>query len=305
MSADCLITKLKGVVSNDELPIVNTIVLDEVAGTLPNSPALLIKCGSQSVHVKSKIKIYKSSSYVEESAVYEKDLSANVRGLLYFKKTDIEGLADKKDLLVISGSGIYQISKIGNTFFTMNNFVRSGLGSQEFNQNILCYGSTYSTNPLQEINPHVEFIQTKRMDYRWFQSPYAIKVFGTGATADSLEVGLNETTAANTSVQTMMKVAGNVKYLPKNILKANLVYATNGTIEELVASMIERGRTSGSIHFDIASATNVTYNGERLGVAGYASTPVLVWANDAISWQASDTTETAAAPTTSMYDYGE
>lgn len=305
MSADCLITKLKGVVSNDELPIVNTIVLDEVAGTLPNSPRLLIKCGSQPVHVKAKIKIYTSSSYAEESAVYEKDLSANVRSFLYFKKTDIEGLADKKDLLVISGPGIYQITKFGDTFFTMNNFVRSGLGTQEFNQNILCYGSIYSTNPQQGINPHVELIMTKWVDYKWFQSPYAIKVFSTGSGADDMEIELNETTAANTSVQTMLKVAGDVKYLPKNILKANLVYATKGTIEGLVASMIERGRTSGSIHFNIAPATYVTYNGERLGVAGYASTPVLVWVNDAISWQAGDTTETAAAPTISMYDYGE
>lgn len=297
---NCLHTALRDEL-NDNLPILNTIVLDDFdVASLPNQPRLLFQLGTGSITLTCKVPMYNSSSYT--AGVYEKTISNTSRNFVYFKKSEIEGLASIKDFLKISGDGIYNLLKFGNGFFTMNNLAKSGLESMMFNSSLKCFGTQWMTKPVENLPSQIEFIEAAKVYDSWLKSPYAIKVLATGSAENSYELPLNEKTAANNSIQTLQMVKGNIKYLPKNTVYCVIVYNTNGSIEELVASMVARGRTSGSIKININSATNVTYNGTRLGTL-YTGNKVLVWENTTITWQDNDTTETTGQPNIYMYDY--
>ena len=244
--------------------------------------------------------MYSSSSYT--SGVYSMTISSTSRQFVYFKKTEIEALTSIKDFLKISGDGIYQFVKFGDSFFSMNALTKSGLPSLKYSSSLKCFGAVSMTEPIEDLPAQIELVETHKVFDSWFKSPYAMKVIVTGTASGALEVPINEITAANNSIQTLQMVKGDVKYLPKSILYCVLVYNTNGSIEDLVESMVTRGRTSGSIKFNIASATNVTYNETRLGTI-YTGNKVLVWENDTITWQDNDTDETTGQPNTSMYNY--
>lgn len=279
MSNNCLVTRLKANVDNNNLPVLNVLSFDCTA-TSRQDPEIWIMTGSKQVVLKSQINLYQSTSYT--NPVQELTIGANTMKTIYLKTVDVQ--TSISDCFSIEGEGIYELKKLGSNFVNFQPSVKNNLRSQEYNESLRAYGGAFvSPSADIELPTGLQYIQLNSFDSKYANSPYNLRVY---RTTNSLP--LDGVTKANTSILVVVDVTGDIINLPKNIqeFSASKGASIFGSIESLVARLIEEGRTNGKIVIrGITSSTAITVGGHPLYQTTGVGVKVLEWNNSGtISW---------------------
>ena len=251
MSTNCLITKLKGSVNDDNLPIYNTIVFDVPAnvssltyriGGLKNvtfkiTGDVVMKNSSETNVLCDNTKDYNISSPISEN-IYTKISSGDTGGTLALVgKYSISEIATKYDALLFP---------VKNEPNTLDYYTSWGFNTKVFNpaRNL---GLRVSITEVIDAFPELGFINI----------PAGANV--TGSFADMLPIK-STLLELSVGIPTSFTKAANINEFSEftALIRLVLYYNISGSIEDFVRSQIANGRTTGSMAVNLMG---VTFNG--------------------------------------------
>lgn len=257
MSNNCLVTKLKGVVNNNNLPELGTIIFKfRTDSTAPSMFAMGRKSGSN-VYIESEAPIHLGSatgrvieskslissistdvSYNTASYCTEPDTQYEVRvtGDIYngLWALDSQYLA-KLDSFEVIGNGDYLNLGVLPDYLGLNNPYIQTL-------NILSGDRT-----LKGLKDNIKYLRA---------GDYSVQSHNTN-------IILDDDSYHNTNVLGVSKVRGNINFAPINIELIGSLHAGIHSINDFVTSRVALGRTTGSVFIRGLAVKNgnVLYNG--------------------------------------------
>lgn len=303
MSNNCLVTKLKGTVQNDNLPRLGIVSVDYVSD--PDNKARMsfqIVSPTKDVHVKSKVlfKPYGTDIKVTEftalagvglyATIYVSDIpSASVEDIVEF-----DNMYDLT--LFIVGNRMGKIRSANNieSLYKYANLEIVSLNNDEDFTDIpdSAYGISFSTMG------NGYGTQTFDLDHTLDTKPNLEALFSPSNDNDIFALKMSKNHNSHTTMKySFISLYGNITDLPRN-MEAVSVISLSGNVEDYVARMRELGRTSGFITFFGANYGMVKYNNTSLkalidnntihnfGTGGYY-TPILIWTADSIEFATS------------------
>lgn len=251
MSTNCLITKLKGSVNNDNLPIYNTIVFDVPAnvssltyniGGLKNvtfkiTGDVVMKNSAETNVLCDNTKDYNISSPISEN-IYTKISSGNIGGTLTLVgKYNISGIETRYNALLFP---------VKNEPNTLDYYTSWGFKTKVFNL-ARNPGLKASITEVIDAFPELDVINL----------PSGTNI--TGSVADMLTIK-STLLELNIGTPNSFTRVANINELSEFIAlnKLTLYSSISGSIEDFVRSQIANGRTTGSMTVNL---TGVTFNG--------------------------------------------
>ena len=285
MTNNCLLTKLKGTVQNDNLPILNTIridLLEAVNGDrIGAEETLIIATSNSPVVVKSTVPFHVGSGTSQAVTEYTIN-SINAVQNFIFKKEEMP-TAYTVNAVTISG-GIYDLQAI-TYYFNVGWFkikdneglqYAAGLVSQT------CTPSEKACNTSKIIviddkdagNSFVSYPSVLPELMTNIKILWGLNLDGNG----SKPIIDNDTIDNIPNVEHLnMRYNGTILSLP---LSAKALYnpssLTTGTLEEFVADRRSKGKTSGVIAFNTPQYTwVVTYNGVAIKDMSLSERPII------------------------------
>lgn len=296
MANDCLVTKLKGEVQNDNLPILGVASFNYGREFAPNdvtnfSFQIGAKAGGNPIHVTSKVPFL---PYGTSNKIYTYTINPgyNLFGTIYLadsdllsgKVSDIVKIDNMYDATLFYLSNGMDVSTPRNNFASINKYAPLEIVSINFNDNTEIADSVYYLliNSIPTYTPGMTNVDK-------FLELDNLEVLRTN-------VGGGFKIEENHNDNTVLKyifgpAAGSLLDLPRNIEYVGVVGAT-GEITDWVAQMREQGRTSGFVTLTGCNYGYVTYNGTSLKTLFDNNTihdfgtyvGILVWDADSISW---------------------
>lgn len=281
---DCLVTKLKGTVQNDSLPILNTIRIDllEAVGNerLGNTETLLIATGDSPVVINSAVPFHVGSSSTQ--AVTNYTLAGNTLQNLVFVKTEMP-TTYIANAVTISG-GIYDLQalvyylNVGWLNIKDNDSLKyaSGLVSQVCtpSENAWDTSKIIAINDKDAGNNTVSYPSVFTKPMTNIKMIWGLNMDGNGTKP---MVGNNTIDNIPNVEHLIMRYNGTILNLPLSI-KALYVTSslTTGSLEEFVADRRSRGKTSGVIAFYTPQYTwVVTYQGTAIKDLDTTTRPII------------------------------
>lgn len=281
---DCLVTKLKGTVQNDSLPILNTIridLLEAVNGErISTEETLLIGTGASPVVINSAVPFHVGSSSTQ--AVTNYTLNANTLQNFVFVKTEMP-TAYTVNAVTISG-GIYDLQAL-MYYLNAGWFNIKDNDSLKYAAGLLSQTCTPSEKACDTSK--IIVIDDKDAGNNLVSYP---SVFTKPMTNTKILWGLNldayeaKQLIDNNTIDNVpnvehlnMRYYGIILNLP---LSVKALYTpsslTTGTLEEFVADRRSKGKTSGVIAFNRPQYTwVVTYNGVAIKDMSQSERPII------------------------------
>lgn len=281
---NCLVTKLKENVQNDNLPILNTIRIDLLEAVnndrLGNNETLLIATGASSVEINSTVPFHVGSS--SANAVYQHTLRANTLQNFTFVKTEMP-TAYTVNAVTVSG-GIYDLKAL--TYYT-------NVGWFKINDNSSLKYATGLLN--QACTPGIEVWNTAEIliidDKDAGDSVISYPSILSESRTNIKMLWCLDLTAAHKKpmfdIEGLVNVPnlehliarykGEINNLP---LSVKALYATSsvttGSLEDFVADRRSRGKTSGCIAFYTPQYTwVVTYQNTAIKDLDTTTRPII------------------------------
>ena len=308
---DCLVTKLKATVDNDNLPMLNTITLDlfpaaeryVYGADTSHRPILVLYLNDGNVHVESKIDL--TMNNVTQRSF---DITGGSVKTIYLPQLSALPEEAVKRCITISGD-IYQIrnlySKGDGIIFDFGATVENGLGSAKYFQNCTVYGGGISSpDRLPVANPSSSLVISSIKDVNLDSLPAGVKNLSctkiyqptSGGSYMKGQVLLSEGFSENSSVTGIgLRCSGDVANLPKNVKVVNERSSSfTGAFEDYV-DRVKAERPSGVVAIFATNGdtlNKVTVNGISLGAyvangqyVTYSGRTyvVITWNNDTIA----------------------
>ena len=268
MSNNCLVTKLKGTVQNDNLPIFNTIRVDLLSSTSREgeSNIILIGTGNETVTITSKVPFHISSP--ESQSYYEYTLLVNSLYSIVFISSEV-GDQFIKNAVLVSG-GIYSLTAFsfyGNCgWFAVSNVDKESLLCSN---NIISYVCSFGQRTKQQIEVlTIDDTIITRYNYSSIIPVNNNIKFISGNNINGSPIGVNASDLQKMPVlqKVRVRINGSIVDLPITVNELQSVSSiTNGNIEDFVSDRRAKGKTSG--YLAIANPNiywNIYYNGTRI-----------------------------------------
>lgn len=302
---NCLVTKLKGSVQDNNLPELNTIYFDYVGSKLSSVTSdrcfIYLTTGGYPVNYTLKTAMHKDST--TGTLVTEGTVAANSNLILTALISDL-GTSDIKEFLKLDG-GVYDIVKLampGFSFVCALDFAptkRNNIQCLQYAENLLCYGGLdVDFNVVPNTVKCLSIGNTKDVNSISLDGcPSGVQIIVASKLLNGVLNGqifiMSEYTK---SLQDLRVINGRVSGLITNAPTSLRSIAMNGSamtgaIEDWVALARAAGRTTGCIAFRSPdSAWNITYGGVALKNAGVPKVNdwgYLTWTSDSMSWESS------------------
>lgn len=254
---DCLVTKLKGTVQNDSLPILNTIRIDLLAAVggerLGNTETLLIATGGSSVVINSAVPFHVGNASTQ--AVTSYTLAANTLQNFVFVKTEMP-TAYTANAVTISG-GIYDLQalvyylNVGWFNIKDNDSLKyaSGLVSQACTPDEEAWNTSkiIAIDDKDAGNSPVSYPSVLPESRANAKILWCLNLDANGSKPMLKQEGIEN--VPNLEHLTA-RFSGNINELPLSIKALYTPSSvTLGSLEEFVADRRSRGKTSGCIAF--------------------------------------------------------
>lgn len=303
MSNNCLVTKLKGVVDNDNLPRLGIVSVDYVSNP-DNKQRMTFQIFSptKDVHVKSKVlfKPYGTDLMVTEFTalagvgVYGTISSSDIPSASVEDIVEFDNMYDLTLFAVTNRMGKIRPANNIESLYKYANLEIVSLNNDEDFTDIpdSAYGIVFSTMG------NGYGIKTFDLDHILDNRPNLEALFKPGNDNDMFALKMRKNHNSHTTMKySFISLQGNITDLPRN-MEAVSVISLSGNVEDYVARMRELGRTLGFITFFGAYYGMVKYNNTSLktlidnntihnfGTGGYY-TPILTWTADSIAFATS------------------
>lgn len=269
MANECLVTKLKGSVQNDNLPVLNQIKfnINSQGGT-----AVYIMMGgdNKTIHINSTVELHQNSP--SGAAITSADISSNMTRAYY----TTSGQA-AQGVITITGD-IYDILS-----FAVNNEMsfqqNSGIESSKyFKAEGLCIPGR---KDITLANTNVKICKITKDGVDFSEIPDNIKFIYVEPTIDNINwYALTDNDGSAKTHNAVEGIRGRVLFsledCPTNL---KVIYSntsgTDGSVEAYIAKCVASGRTSGTVAI-YPYVNNITYNGTVLSELVTAGTIPLV-----------------------------
>lgn len=310
MSNNCLVTKLKGTISNDNLPILNTAFIDYFGKTVSANTTLvfIIESGEEPVKIKFNRTFHMGNPSGPTVSGWI-TLAANTKQS-YSVTTDEIGVESISKIIEIKN--IYKLKRLAceTTPFFFNLDASHGLNSViDYDNNLEVFGGRFELTQLPQNMVDIPYILLNTTNR---SNPFNIDNLGdckviynyiinsTGETGNQSTL-LTEFTALNSKLEASnLRFKNDIVNLPINtkVMLANNSDLT-GSIESYVTRVRGLGRTSGSMALQSARFGNtVTFNGTSI-VTQFANNTLpynTTYDCAYLTWTASTIEFTAAKP---------
>jgi hypothetical protein len=245
MANNCLVTRLKGVVNNDELPYFNSLKINYSSGYAANNRviALYTDRGSYRIISEHPVDVYDSKILLAEG-VMDFTTPKIVNDALHIKFPDNNGICN-----VISK---HTINTIGYNWKHPILGTRSGYTSFQIEASQLDYSETF-----REFRC---FGRNLRGDYRPMHAETLTYVMINNLSGDryydfttDISCFANSTDATTIDLKGGENITGNLETLSRLTKLTNLTLwgsGVAGDIKILCENLVENGKTSGEITFD-------------------------------------------------------
>lgn len=303
MSNNCFVTKLKGVVDNDNLPRLGIVSVDYVSNP-DNKKRMVFQIFSptKDVHVKSKalFKPYGTDIKVTEytalagvgiyATIVASDIpSANVEDIVEF-----DNMYDLTLFIVTNRMGKIRSANNIESLYKYASLEIVSLNNDEDFTDIpdSAYGIVFSTMGNGYSTKTFDF------DHILDNRPNLEALFKPDDDNDMFALKMSKNHNSHTTMKySFISLEGNITDLPRNMEAVNVI-SLSGNVEDYVARMRELGRTSGFITFFDANYGYVKYNNTTLkalidnntihnfATGGYYTT-ILTWTADSIAFATS------------------
>lgn len=314
MSDNCLVTKLKGSIQNDNLPRFNEMLFDYVGRAdqvNENSGIILMTTSTaEALSVKSAVDMYIGSVSGEPVREYTLNPGGNV--YILNSKENL-GANPIPNLLDIVGGSIYDLCKL-SVGYALDPFkVKAKITSLFEYGSLYAYGSYITGYHDLSILPNCDGLEylllgidntndnSYNVDFSDLTSKFpSIKVLCVKGTNNVYPVLINNLSEGIEYVRGG-RHKGNVSKLPASFKGASDTFfntgVCSGALEDFVAKARLAGRTTGWLLIEKGSypSAAITYNGTKLGTY-VANTPpptvqvgthnyyMLTWTSDSIGW---------------------
>ena len=294
---NCLVTKLKGSVQNDNLPKYDTIILD-YNGNKYGSSNVFMYIGSDIpgyVRINSKTQMLIGQTQYTEYTVMSR--------FTYIEFPDLQQGTPIQEVIKITG--VYHLThmSLGRPLaFNKNSEQKTGLSSI-LNSNVIVGMSWRGEDPDKLPSGLRLLIINKSENYNDENinklPSNSIEFISSQAVSGNLQrVDINAIKDNDQLRNIQVRLFGDIAYLPirSKIIGTGTVLLT-GAIEDLVSNMRSKGRVSGAIGFTGNYKWYFTYNNIRVGTQmdegiipiyypTATSTPYifLTWNQNSINW---------------------
>ena len=284
MANDCLVTRLKGTVQNDNLPILNTIRINLLAAGLRigTEETILIGTGNSAVEIKSQVPFHIGSA--SNPAVTQYTIPMNYLQNIVFTSSDMpSGAVD--NAVTISG-GVYDLTSLVYYWycgwFKINGADYTTLGYAEDLVNQVCTSEIEALDNVEilciddkdagnNVRTYPNILPSTKTSVKILWGIYIDNVMATPIIDKNTLAKMPNLEHLN------MRFYGNIKDIPLNV---KVLYkpssSTTGTLEEFVADRRSKGETSGVIAFNTPQYTwVVTYNGVAIKDMSQGERPII------------------------------
>lgn len=306
---NCLVTKLKGSVQNDNLPVYNTITLDYKNPINKSTSIMLRAPQGKTITVKAKVPFHVGhGSYASVSEFTFND--GGIYAVIYVAGE----LGEEQITSLLSIEGFYDLDIFAIVqncdMFNLNTDIKTNLESLLL-QDMQCI-NWYAEDIPDSIPSTVKYLYIDIAGTGQIEKniPYNVDILSSARYGDKQTYNINAL-KDNVYIECInARLSGNITSLPKNTKCIGIgTSALSGSIEDLVNRMRELGRTSGSIGF-LNFNWQFTYNNSTVGSQRTETIPVvdgylyLTWDANSITWASAKPAElNNYVPIKSVFQY--
>lgn len=301
MANNCLVTKLKGVVDNNKLPVINTLYLDLLPGMpIGGDVMLVLTTGEKTVTVTASHQMSRSVTPYNLVTITNEVVPVYTIYTLYVKQEDI-GSNGVQKLIKIEGDGIYDFTALVCNYQNLLGMSEKycSLSSVKYMNNLLKFGvSDYSFDIVPDsvkllISQAKNMIDINPLVSKNVQEIQEGTITGMSKATVSID---NRSKNISSLLVFNIVIEGNVANLPYNTkVLGTPTSGTQGNLEDFVASARSFDRTSGWLAIKNPNGywPNLKYTGKtiaQLNQENPGTVPVinnvayLTWDAQSMSW---------------------